>query len=74
MADKAAFQVIVLVSLIGFLQIPPAEPCVGVDTPARSLDLVSHLAFGALADGSSYSYFYIFCRMLTGSGTNGRTP
>jgi|tagenome__1003787_1003787.scaffolds.fasta_scaffold17292118_1 hypothetical protein len=32
MADKAAFQVIVLVSLIGFLQIPPADPCVGVDT------------------------------------------
>lgn len=31
MADKAAFQVIVLVSLIGFLQIPRAEPCVGVD-------------------------------------------
>ena len=74
MTDKAAFQVIVLVSLIGFLQIPPAEPCVGADAQPRSLDLVSHLVFGALADGISYFYFYILCRMLTGSGTNGRTP
>jgi hypothetical protein len=42
MADKAAFQVIVLVSLIGFLQIPRAESCVGnIAQPDRWTSLPS---------------------------------